>query len=222
MGQPGFSWATRLYQILRVHHDGSHCSHKRSLFVLHRDGNQHACSPWQICPPRPAATYSRLNHFSNLSFGHRREVTGCFLANPYKARKPHPCKADDRILTINTCREKYKSGRRDVFKLKRSADTRTWTEWTRLRQATGRATYKMSMRNQGSRKPTTSHRHINWLCLWNCCLLCPVNSWRGFVLQVHWDCCSKQDTEILSSSFIRSSQKCVNFNGGCHNFAMNC
>lgn len=136
MGQPGFSWATWLYQILRVHHDGSHSSHKRSLFVLHRDGNQHACSPWQICPPRPAATYLRLNHFSNYFGDTEEKLQGFFLLILVR---PYPCKADDRILPRNTCREKYKSGRTDLFKLKYSAGTRTRIDWTRVRQATGRA-----------------------------------------------------------------------------------
>lgn len=76
--------------------------------------------------------------FSLLETQNRSKVTVCFFANPCKARKPYPCKADDRILPLNKRRGKQKSGRGDIFKLKYTAGTRTWTDWTRLRQATGR------------------------------------------------------------------------------------
>lgn len=45
--------------------------------MLHRDGNQHAHALWQICPPCPAATHSRSNHFSNETFGHTSRKLNC-------------------------------------------------------------------------------------------------------------------------------------------------
>lgn len=39
VGQSGLARATRLYQVLRIHHHRSHTTHELGFLVLHREGH---------------------------------------------------------------------------------------------------------------------------------------------------------------------------------------